>query len=181
MKTGRPAVHLQQDALAVGGGFVVFAALSGALAFFSDDPFAREGVVQPIAFNHLQHVEEEGLECSACHMHYERETYSGLPAASSCALCHLEAQGDSAEEARLVALLEEGAPLDWQPLFRQPPHVFFSHRGHVVVAAIECATCHGDIGASETPPTESRPLRMERCIACHEERGASTDCSACHR
>ncbi len=138
-------------------------------------------VEQPIAFNHKKHVEENGLECSVCHPFYEKEAFSGLPGAEICAGCHAEPQGKSAEEARLVKLLQDGRPLDWQPLFRQPAHVFYSHRRHVVAGKIECKTCHGSIAASTAPPGQVKRLRMQDCIACHIRTSTAADCTTCHR
>jgi len=138
-------------------------------------------VKQPIAFNHKKHVEDSGLECSVCHQFYEKEAFSGLPSAEICAGCHAEAQGKSAEEARLVKLLQDGGSLDWKPLFRQPPHVFYSHRRHVVAGKLECRTCHGAIAASTAPPGRVTKLRMQDCIACHQRTATSTDCTTCHR
>jgi len=176
-----PGTEVLADLIAGGSGFAIFLALGAAVAFFGKLRPSQAPVAQPLAFNHRLHVEQEGLECSACHPGYLTQVSSGLPTAGACTLCHLDPQGETAEEQRLVNLLQEGASLDWEPLFRQPPHVFFSHRRHAVVAEIECATCHGDIGTSTAPPARRAPLSMERCIACHEAQQASTDCSACHR
>ena len=136
---------------------------------------------QPIEFNHRLHLEEVGLECTDCHESSESETFSGMPTAETCAFCHEEATGESEEEARLVKLLQEGAPLVWQPLFRQPSHVFYSHRRHVGVAEIECEACHGNIAAKERPPRRVRRLTMDDCLQCHEEGGVAGDCTTCHR
>ena len=138
-------------------------------------------VRQPIAFNHKKHVEENSLTCSTCHAFYEKEAFSGLPGADVCAVCHLEPQGKSAEERELVRMLQAGTPLDWAPLFRQPSHVFSSHRRHVVVAKLECPTCHGQLANSTRPPARVRRLVMQDCIDCHRRLGASTECTACHR
>lgn len=136
---------------------------------------------QPVVFSHRVHVEGQELECSFCHAFYQTETFSGVPGREVCLLCHDEAQGESEEERRLVNLLDEGAPLPWQPVFRQPPHVFFSHRRHAAIAAIECQVCHGDIGSSDTLPDRPDPLLMEECIACHGLFNAPVDCTTCHR
>ena len=162
-------------------GFVALFGGSLVVTFFANAKAVHAAEPQPIAFNHRVHAEEAELECATCHPGFAHGVSSGLPTTATCALCHSEAQGESAEEARLVELLENGAQLDWRPIFRQPPHVFFSHRRHVTVAGLECARCHGDIGASTAPPTDAAPLTMEQCIGCHEESDASIDCSACHR
>jgi hypothetical protein len=138
-------------------------------------------VRQPIAFNHRKHVEEASLTCSTCHQFYETEAFSGLPAADVCAMCHLEPQGKSAQELELVKLLKAGKPLEWKPLFRQPPHVYYSHRRHVVSGKLDCVTCHGEIGKSVEPPARVKRLAMQDCLDCHRRHAVATECTACHR
>jgi hypothetical protein len=160
-------------------------AASGFLLFLigSAVPFAlrRPPVRQPISFNHRKHVQENELACSTCHEFFETQAFSGLPTAELCASCHSEPQGKSAEEARLVRVLKAGAPLDWKPLFVQPPHVYYSHRRHVMTAKIDCTVCHAGIAQTAFPPTRVRRARMADCIGCHEKRGAPTECTTCHR
>jgi len=158
-------------------GFGLFFLLSGAVVLLSSP-----STEQPIAFNHRKHVVDNEMACSDCHQFYEREVFSGLPDAGTCSFCHLdEPQGESAEEEKLRKLLESGAPLEWKPLFRQPPHVFYSHRRHAAVAQIECSVCHGSIGESEAPPSRVRALDMDDCLGCHESQGARAQCTTCHR
>lgn len=139
------------------------------------------GTRQPIEFNHKKHVEENGLACAECHEFAEDNAFSGLPSAELCAFCHAEAQGESAEEQRLVQLLEEGAPLNWKPLFREPPHVYYSHRRHVGVAELDCQICHGTFAETTAPPAKVKRLTMEDCLDCHRREGVSEQCTACHR
>lgn len=169
------------DLLAIASGFAVSFALAIVLAFFANRHYTPVHAGQPAQFNHRVHVEDEGLECSTCHAFFEEETRSGLPEAALCALCHAEPQGESLAEAELVQLLEQGDPLEWRSVFRQPPHVFFSHRRHVAVAELECTTCHGEIGSSERSPREGRALAMDTCVDCHQSEGVSNACSRCHR
>ena len=143
--------------------------------------FARSPVEQPIAFNHRKHVVDNQLDCSTCHQFYETETFSGLPDADTCAVCHQQPQGKSAEEARLVKMLREHKPLVWNSLFRQPPHIFYSHRRHVVKGQIKCERCHGNIAMTTAPPRQVKRLLMSDCIACHERMHVATDCTTCHR
>lgn len=163
----------------------ILAGVSGFLLFLigSSVPSAlrRSAVEQPIAFNHQKHVKDNDLACSTCHEYYEKEAFSGLPTSEICASCHLEPQGKSEEERKLVRLLKAGAPLDWKPLFLQPPHVYYSHRLHVMTAKIDCPVCHGGIAQTSLPPGRVRRLKMADCIDCHEKRGAPTQCTACHR
>ncbi len=162
-------------------GFPVFFVLSSSVLTLSRTRLAQEWAGQPVEFNHRLHVEDLELECTTCHEFYESETFSGMPSPEACAFCHEEAQGESAEEAKLAGLLSEGKPLAWQRLFRQPPHVFYSHRRHVVVAGIACETCHGAIASSERPPRWVAKLDMDGCMACHEEQQVADDCTNCHR
>ena len=142
-------------------------------------------VHQPIAFNHRKHVEEASLPCSTCHQYYETgEASPGLPDAEVCAVCHLEPQGKSSESARLVRSLEgrRRRSRDWKPLFRQPPHVFYSHRRHVVVAKLDCPGLprrdrkdHGAALACEAPG--SCRTASTATAGC----GVSVECTTCHR
>jgi menaquinone reductase, multiheme cytochrome c subunit len=141
----------------------------------------RDDVVQPIAFNHRKHVTEQEIECSTCHEHYETETFAGLPTIDTCAMCHTEALGKSSEEKKLVAMIAGGEPLVWRSLFRQPAHVFYSHRRHVGAAKIECEQCHGDFATTTTPPLRVARLTMSECITCHEVHGVASACTTCHR
>jgi hypothetical protein len=171
----------RQDLLPLCSGFLMLLFATGVVTFFVEaKPYSRP-VQQPIQFNHKKHVEDAGLECSTCHGQYSTETSAGFPGADACALCHTEPQGKSAAEAALVARLKAGQPLEWVSVFREPPHVFFSHRRHVVVAKLECTLCHGNIGLSSAPPDRTAQLRMVQCVGCHATHAASTNCSACHR
>jgi hypothetical protein len=161
-------------------GFAGAAALAAAGGFLTgggDDSAVRNS----IAFNHRKHVVDNEIGCDTCHVYVSEQTFSGLPDADVCSSCHAEALGKSAEEAKLVRMLAEETPLEWKRLFRQPSHVFYSHRRHVAVSGIECPVCHQDIGRSQSPPARVRRLRMDDCIACHESKGVSTNCTACHR
>lgn len=146
--------------------------------------FAARGpaVSQPIGFNHRHHTQNLSLACDFCHKYVETGAHSGLPGAETCSLCHSIPQGESEEAARLTQLLTRGEPLQFNKLFRLPDDVFYTHRRHVGVAEIECATCHGDIANTERPPT--RPLvriTMDYCVDCHLEQEQTVDCNACHR
>lgn len=160
------------------GLLILFAASAG--AGFLGARWRRD-VDQPLAFNHAKHVVENEIDCSSCHLYYETETFSGLPAMDVCASCHSEALGKSKEEARLVKMIANGETLDWKPLFRQPSHVFYSHRRHVMSAKLGCEACHGAIAKTKSPPPRVKRLRMDDCIECHRQRGVAADCTTCHR
>lgn len=162
-------------------GFPIFFVLTtGLLTAFGARPF-QTLADQPVEFNHRLHVEDLGMECTDCHPHYEEQTFSGMPDRETCAFCHEEAQTESPEEAKLVRLLADGQPLEWRSLFRQPTHVFYSHRRHVKVAEMECTACHGAIAETEAPPRRVELLDMDGCMECHDQQGVANDCTSCHR
>ena len=166
-------------------GFIALFVLAGgattALTLGGRRTFLRPAVRQPIAFNHKKHVAELDIACTTCHLTVETEAFSGLPDAEICAGCHLEPQGKSEEEKRLVEMLKKGTALDWQPLFRQPAHVFYSHRRHVTIAKLQCRVCHGTIAETTAPPVRVKRLVMDDCLTCHRRGRVSTSCTACHR
>ncbi len=176
---GRSGTIFDRRAAAL--GFLLFLFAGGAAMIFRSGRAPGGPVDQPIAFSHKKHVKDLDLACSTCHAYYEKESFSGIPGSDVCASCHAEAQGKSDEEAKLVKLLTSGAPLVWKQLFRQPPHVFYSHRRHVVVAKLDCTACHGAIAETSTPPRRVKRLVMDDCLECHRQKGVPTDCTACHR
>jgi hypothetical protein len=167
-------------AAAFAAAFVLAAGATTALTL-GGHAFIRPAVRQPISFNHKKHVAELDIGCATCHVTVETEAFSGLPDAELCAGCHLEPQGKSEEEKKLVEMLKNGTALSWKPLFRQPAHVFYSHRRHVVAAKLQCRACHGTIADTTAPPVRVRRLVMDDCVSCHRKERVSTVCTACHR
>lgn len=158
-------------------GFGVFVFL-GSL-FFTQHP-ARPGR-QPIAFNHSKHL-ASGMSCTDCHTGAQSQERATLPALSACLTCHSTALTESAEEQKIRTLSAAGKELAWNPLTRVPTHVYFSHRRHAQLAKLECATCHGAMEKLTAPPQKLfRPLNMDDCIGCHEQKRLKTDCNDCHR
>jgi len=144
--------------------------------------FRTPAVGQPVAFNHRKHTEQLKIACQLCHQYDATGAHAGLPSAQTCVMCHQVPQGTSPEAARLTVLLGRGDPLRFNKLFHLPPYVYFTHRRHVGIAKLPCETCHGAIAHSERPP--ERPLvtiRMRVCLGCHQDKGQSVDCVACHR
>jgi len=137
---------------------------------------------QPIAFNHRLHVEELGSDCTDCHLYADTGVRATIPNIELCADCHIEAQTESPEEAKLIEFIAAAEPVPWQKVYRVPEHVYFSHRRHTAMAGIECHTCHGNMASLETP-VEQQAVRitMDRCMDCHYETGTSNDCLLCHR
>ena len=156
-------------------GLLVVAAVVAGLAR------ARRPLAQPIAFNHQLHVEEMGAECTDCHQHVLTGARATIPNIAVCADCHGEAQTESADEAKLVEYIQTGEPIPWVKVYTVPDHVYFSHRRHAAIAAIECETCHGEVGQRTKPVVwPAVKMTMDHCMDCHEESGASNDCIWCH-
>ena len=142
-----------------------------------------EGVLQPMEFSHAVHVKGEELACNDCHA-ADREARAGFPDIKDCYQCHVEARGDEPDES-LGKVREYGKAkkqIPWVQVNRNVGHVYFSHRAHVAFGGMKCDECHGDMSAVEkavTHRTESLH-RMGDCMTCHQERGASLECLACH-
>lgn len=157
---------------------------------------------QPINFNHALHMTEVDNGCVSCHFFREDGSFSGIPTLAQCTPCHDETQGQSVEEAVFVeSYVWKNREVPWLSYARQPDCVFFSHAAHVVGARMDCLTCHGHIGESETTrPYEynritgySRDIwgkniagikkntwdrmKMNDCAACHKDAGAGHDSS----
>jgi len=137
---------------------------------------------QPIKFNHNLHVTEVGMDCPECHQYVTKSRKATLPTKQVCMDCHSEPQGESAEEQKLVSLLQSDRELVWQRVYVLPKHVYFSHFRHVTLEQIGCQECHGDMKALTSPPTKPAVdiIDMDFCLDCHKDRQADTDCLGCH-
>ncbi|MFQ5602439.1 MAG: cytochrome c3 family protein [bacterium] len=137
---------------------------------------------QPIAYNHFIHVEENGMECLDCHIYAEKNSRASIPNIETCRDCHEEAVSESEEELTLVNYISENKKIPWRQIYFVPDHAYFSHRRHVTLGKLDCIVCHGDVGSQTKPVTEPvNDIKMDWCRDCHEERGVSSDCYACHR
>jgi len=147
---------------------------------------------QPVQFNHLLHNEMVDESCQSCHFFREDGTYSGVPKLAQCIDCHEEVQGESEEEAKFVnQYVLKGREVPWLVYARQPDCVFFSHVAHVKMGQMDCVTCHGDIGESESlkPYEANRITGYSRDIWGKNiagikfnswDRMKMDDCSECH-
>ncbi len=147
---------------------------------------------QPVEFNHALHNEEVDNECESCHFFREDGTYSGVPKLAQCIDCHEEVQGEDPEEAKFVnEYVARGREVPWLIYSRQPDNVFFSHVAHVKTGQMECVTCHGNFGESESLKVyeENRISGYSRDIWGKNiagfkrnswDRMKMDDCSECH-
>jgi len=137
---------------------------------------------QPIAFNHRKHIKEVGLACPDCHLHALDGTRATIPNLSVCSTCHAEPVGSSPEEARVVAMIQQGTPIPWRKVNVIPDHVYFSHRRHTTLGKIECPVCHGEMAERVLPLRRSLvKVSMKGCVGCHDKAKVTSDCIACHR
>jgi len=146
----------------------------------------REAPEQPMRFSHKAHFEE--TTCEGCHLYVLEMPSAGYTKISDCIDCHdgyqSEGEADRKEEDKLTKYAEEEVEIPWVHLPRLTADIYFSHRMHAGLGEkpLECKSCHGDIGKSESlPPGRPFAFTMDFCVDCHEKRRASTDCLDCHR
>jgi hypothetical protein len=133
---------------------------------------------QPIAFDHVTHVKELGIDCTFCHRNAARGKEAGIPAVEQCMFCHQVVGAGNPEIEKLRAAWINEQPINWLRVHRLPDHVHFLHEPHIR-SGLSCSTCHGEVG-SMRQVRQARNLRMGDCLACHRQRSAPTDCGACH-
>lgn len=170
-RSGSPVTRqrLVIGAVALAAGCAVFEAT------FDDGTEKRK-------FDHAYHVDEEGLDCTSCHMGAEDDDRPGMPALGLCRLCHEEpeepAEGEEPEPDLTAGYFDEEGAYAREPFSKLAEEVIFSHLGHVE-AGVDCASCHGDLLA-EAEYDASVGVTMAECSSCHEESGAPNDCTVCH-
>ncbi|MEZ4527169.1 MAG: menaquinone reductase multiheme cytochrome c subunit QrcA [Desulfobacterales bacterium] len=147
---------------------------------------------QPFDFNHALHNELVDNGCESCHFFREDGSYAGVPTLEQCAGCHEDVQGETEDEAIFVnEYVKNGREVPWLVYSRQPDCVFFSHAAHVKSGGMDCKTCHGPIGESESlkPYEENRITGYSRDIWGKNiagfkkntwDRMKMDDCSECH-
>ena len=148
---------------------------------------------QPFDFNHKLHLEEVDDGCQSCHFFRADGSFSGSPRLAQCIDCHEEVIGESEDEAVFVEqYVHKDREVPWLVYARQPDCVFFSHAAHVKGANMDCVTCHGHIGTSESlkPYEENRITGYSRDIWGHNiagikhnswDRMKMDDCAECHQ
>ncbi len=148
---------------------------------------------QPINFSHSLHNKLVSNGCESCHFFRDDGSYSGVPKLAQCVGCHEEVQGDSPDEIEFVEkYVQKGIEVPWLVYARQPDCVFFSHAAHVKTAKLDCKTCHGYIGESESLKTYyqnritgySRDIWGENIAGIKKntwDRMKMDDCAECHQ
>ena len=128
-------------------------------------------------FDHRQHVEEEEIDCTMCHLGAEDEERPGMPILNLCRLCH-EKPEDEAEEDLAASLFDAEGRYAAEVFSALSDDIVFSHLQHVEVG-MDCAECHGDM-ATNTSVDRSVAPRMNDCSACHVSRSQPNRCTTCH-
>ncbi len=164
--------------------FVILIVVVGFVTIVYGIAFRSERIVQPIAFNHVVHLDGAGMQCIECHMDAETGVSAGLPGKRICYDCHdIDDEANThPEKDKLFAFDEQDMDIPWQRVAITRPDVYFSHRRHVTSGKLECTECHRDQPTLLTPPSTARlVMPMDACIQCHKKSGVSSDCLACHR
>lgn len=138
----------------------------------------RPAPEQPVPYSHKTHV-AMGLKCAQCHPMPEPGDFMTLPATKVCMGCHASVKKDSPHIAKVAAAHAESGKMKWAPVYRVPDYVFFSHKGHLKVADVNCETCHGPVATRDVMRRE-KDISMQGCMECHRVKGASNDCKFCH-
>jgi len=162
-----------------GVAMATFAVMVGGMGLAACRPAPAS---QPLPFNHKKHI-DKNIECIFCHEKAAKGSMATLPDISVCMSCHSNPQGTSPVEQQVRDVAAAGQEFPWVQVNRLPGHVYFSHRAHVKWGQLDCSTCHGNMKDQVEPVTESQigGLTMTKCISCHKERSARTDCLTCHK
>lgn len=149
---------------------------------------------QPVTFNHVVHMDQVDNGCESCHFFREDGSYSGVPKLAQCIECHEEPQDESDEDEVhfITEYVEKEREVPWLVYSKQPDCVFFSHAAHVKKGGMDCVTCHGHIGESESLRTyqENRITGYSRDIWGNNiagfkrnpwDRMKMDDCADCHK
>jgi hypothetical protein len=159
----------------------VFTTANASIAEAIDDFLLRPSTpVQPIEFPHNLHAGMQ-IGCTEyCHEGVTTGPVAGLPSVRTCMICHNTIATSRPRIQRITALRDQGLDLSWQRVYGYPEeaHVRFNHAPHIR-ADVECATCHGNIGA-RTVAQRNVELTMGFCVNCHNERQAPVGCLTCH-
>jgi hypothetical protein len=135
---------------------------------------------QPIAFSHKIHTGDNGINCKYCHFGAEKGKTAGIPSANVCMNCHKFIKGatdtSQAKIAQIYKALDYNPetqtygpnkkPIQWVRVHNLPDLAYFNHSQHVMVAGVQCETCHGTM-QEQGVANQFAPLTMGWCIDCH--------------
>ena len=139
---------------------------------------SKAAPAQPIPFSHKTHV-SAGMNCEACHQAPNPGINISLPPTSQCMMCHATLDADHPAIQALAAFDKSGKPVPWARVYSVPSDVFWNHRTHLQ-AGVKCEECHGDVSQMDEMKVVTNVTVMKGCTDCHEKRGVTTGCAACH-
>jgi len=148
--------------------------------------------IQPIHYSHKIHAGDNGIDCKYCHSSARVSKNAGIPSLNVCMNCHKNisevAEGTATPEhskafydGEIQKLYDAVGwdkagqkytgvtkPVKWVRIHNLPDFVYFNHSQHVIVAGVECQTCHGPVETLEIMEQFS-PLTMGWCVDCHRK------------
>lgn len=147
--------------------------------------------VQPIKFSHQIHAGANQIDCQYCHGGAFKSKNASIPSANVCMNCHNTVTGSdhydgelSPEIAKIYKAVDfdpetrtygdNPKPIEWVRVHNLPDFAYFNHSQHVVVAGVECQTCHGPVETMEEIYQYS-PLTMKWCVECHKTTEVNSD------
>jgi hypothetical protein len=151
----------------------------GAFIFTVRSAGQEPSPAQPLHFSHRLHAGDYDIPCLYCHAAARRSAVAGVPSVRRCMGCHANVGQDKAEVQKLAGYWSRQEAIPWIKVYDVPDFVYFSHKRHVL-AQIGCDVCHGAVQTMDTL-TKVGTFSMQRCVQCHQERQASTDCLVCHK
>ncbi len=185
----------------VGSLVVVFAGIvMFLLSLYSIGVVEEYQPSQPIAFPHSIHAGKNGIDCKYCHNSVTKSKSAGLPTVNVCMNCHKQIEGNDELQKQQISKIYAAAGWDpekdvysgktkeiiWNKVHVLPDHVYFNHSQHVVVGAVDCKQCHGDMTKQEEAvkvqpitelnkiegniPLTKKTMTMGWCIECHGEK-----------
>lgn len=148
----------------------------------------------PLTFDHAFHlrtaneaegIKGAGLGCGDCHENISESKRSedrDIPNHDTCENCHdIEATDNPTESKQCTMCHQDLAAKTTttaQPMSLPSPNIIFSHAAHTA-AQVACLDCHKNVPNKRLATRDDYPT-MDRCIECHEEKGAPTTCITCH-
>ena len=159
--------------------------------------------IQPIHYSHRIHAGESAIDCKYCHSSARVSKHSGIPSLNICMNCHKSIY-EVAESVQKTGIEEYGVDYNkeiqklykavgwneeeqkytgetqavkWVRIHNLPDFAYFNHSQHVMVAGIQCQTCHGPVEEMEIMYQYSS-LTMGWCINCHRETNVKVEGNA---
>ena len=139
----------------------------GGIWYYFSPSYARAGYqpVQPVSFDHAQHVNQVGLDCRYCHTFVDRSEHSNIPGTNTCMTCHSVILPESVALAPVRESFRTGDPIPWVKVHNTPDYVYFNHSVHIN-RGVSCVHCHGQVDDMEEV-FHSESLSMAFCLDCH--------------